>query len=121
LYNEDDDGAVRDKENLYRRKIEMPNGVRSIGMSILPEGLLLVQMNLLYDLPVRNIISVVLVYHIQLFKHGYHGKLNVFAVQQKLECMTSVVSPVSVILYKASSDGIHVALTNYESLPMLML
>jgi hypothetical protein len=60
-------------------------------------------------------------YHFWMFKHGHHGKLNVFAVQRNLKCVKAVMLPVSVTSHKASRDGMHVALTNYESLPLLML
>jgi hypothetical protein len=45
----------------------------------------------------------------------------VVAVKHKLEYVEAVVLPVSVISHKASSDWIHVACTNYKSLPVLML
>jgi hypothetical protein len=47
LYIEDDDGASSVKVNMYTRKMELPDGMRSIGISILPGSLLLVQTNLL--------------------------------------------------------------------------
>jgi hypothetical protein len=65
--------------------------------------------------------SVALVYHFQQFKHVHHRKLNVFAVQHKLECVEEVLSPVSATSNKTLSDGIHVACTNYEIIPVLML
>jgi hypothetical protein len=120
LYSEDDDGEASVKVNLYTRNSELTDGVRLIGMPILPKGLLLVQTNLLYNLSLRKIRSMALVYHFQKFKHGHHRKLNVFAIQQKLECVEAVLSPVSVTSHKASSDGIHVDCKKYESLPVLM-
>jgi hypothetical protein len=64
LYSEDEDGTASVKVNLCVRKSKLPEG-----MSILPNGLLLVQTNLLYNLPLTMIRSVALVYHFQQLKH----------------------------------------------------
>jgi hypothetical protein len=90
-------------------------------MNIIPDDMLLVQTNLVANQPLTAILSVALVYHFQQFNHCHHDKLNVFAVQHKLDCVAGTLTPVLLDSHRASSDSVHVSALDYESLPFLML
>jgi hypothetical protein len=107
--------------NLYSGKKDVPDGVKRIGMNIIPDDKLLVQTNNVGNQPLTAIRSAVLVYHFQQFNHCHHGKLNVFAVQHKLDYVDGTLTPVLLESHMASSDSVHASALDYKSLPFLIL
>jgi hypothetical protein len=89
--------------NLYSRKKDVPDGVKWIGMNIIPDDKLLVQTNNVANQHITAIQSAALVYHFQKFNHCHHGKLNVFAVQHKLDYVAGTLNPVLLEYHMASS------------------
>jgi hypothetical protein len=82
-------------------------------MNIIPDYMILVQTNIVANKSLTAIRSVALMCHFQQFNYCHHGKLNVFAVQNKLDCVAGNLSLVVLESHRACSDSVHVSVLDY--------
>jgi hypothetical protein len=108
------------KVNIYWKQDRVPRRVTFPGVVTVPDRILFVQTNVTVVLLVRDIKEVALVLHRQHFTEDHNGFLNVFAVQNQVDCNDGVCSVKAVEDHRASSQDLHRNLQDFASLPVLM-
>jgi hypothetical protein len=108
------------KVNIYWKQDRVPRRVTLPGVVIVPDRILFVQMNLTVVLLVRDIQEVALVLHRQHFTEDHNGFLNVFAVQNQVDCNDGVCSVKAVEDHRSLSQDLHRNLQDFASLPVLL-
>jgi hypothetical protein len=108
------------KVNIYWKQDRVPRRVTFPGVVTVSDHILFVQTNVTVVLLVRDIKEVYLVLHLQHFTEDHNGFLNVFAVQNELDCNAGVCSVKAVADHRASSQDLHRNLKDFASLSVLM-
>jgi hypothetical protein len=106
--------------NIYWKQDRVPRRFIFPGVVTVLDRILFVQTNVTVVLLVRVIKEVALVLHRQHFIEDHNGFLNVFAIQNQVDCNDGFSSVKTAEDHKVSSQDLHRKLKDFSSLPVLM-
>jgi hypothetical protein len=106
--------------NLYIKQDQVPRCVSLPGVWTVPSRILLALTNITVDITVLQVKVVALVIHQYKFKEQHNGFLNVFTVENQVDCSRGIAMNKNAKSHVASSQYLYGHYMDYISLPILM-